>query len=236
MTEKNCEAVYTTRDLSLARRLLAAGRPCIYIEEGAPVWGIPYTAAQEGLDVSYLSRVWHRHYHRPLIIAQTRRLMIRESVPEDIPQLLRLYAREQENPDIAMQGEDAEEQMLYYMRHRYELLDYGLWTLVERSSGNVIGRVGLEEMTTQELMADAPETSELRLELAYMLHEGVRGRGYGREAVDMLLAYAAEALELTRVYLRTSPANDPSNAIARSCHATHLSAGADRILYGIDLQ
>lgn len=126
--------------------------------------------------------------------------LLRESIPEDLPALLNIYEQEKDNPDIIPFGEDPEEEFLSYITHRYPFYGYGLWTLVDKRTGQVIGRMGLE---------DIPEG----VELAYILDRSVRGCGIAKQMCEEILQYARE-MELTEVYLRTRKENTASVKLA----------------------
>lgn len=201
-----------------AKALIRHGLPCIFIEkEGAEkVYGADMIVRETDdwdwkNDRQFLSRIWQRHYQLPWTIAETERLLIRESVPEDFRQIYKFYESEIQNPDVKPFPEDnAEAAFLAYIRGQYPLFGYGLWTVVEKKAGCVVGRIGFE-MLQEEL----PEPFELP-ELSVLIGTEYRGRGYAKEAAKALLSYAADELELPGILYRTSITNRASLALAES--------------------
>ena len=188
-------------------------------------------------DDIYLNRVWQRHMHLPWLIAETERLIIRESVMEDLPYFQRFYEEERNNPDVqplyeskhtqsrtgiryseqtVVQDKDIishanqiqQEQFHSYITTRYPFFEYGLWTIVDKATNTVIGRAGIEE-----LPEDYGELSG-EPELSYLFGKEYRGNGYATEACLAILHYSAEELEMKKIYLRTSGENLPSQKLA----------------------
>ena len=158
-------------------------------------------------DSVYIHRVWQRHMHLPWLIAETRRLIIRESVMEDLPYFQQFYEEEKDNPDVQQLCE-GEEQLGSYITTRYPLFEYGLWTIVDKATGVVLGRAGIEELPENYgSMSGEPE-------LSYLIGKNYRCRGISTEACQAILRYAAEELEMKRIYLRTSKSNLPSQKLA----------------------
>lgn len=189
-------------------------------------------------DNVYILRVWQRHMHLPWLIAKTGRLIIRESVMEDLPYFQQFYEEEQGNPDVqplykdkhtqsttgtrygeqtAVQDKDIishaknqiqQEQLHSYITTRYPLFEYGLWTIVDKANNTVIGRAGIEELP------ESYGSLSGEPELSYLIGKEYRGRGIATEACQAILRYAAKELEMKRIYLRTSKANLPSQKLA----------------------
>ncbi len=170
-------------------------------------------------DMRLLENVWKRHYHLPWEIAQTERLLIRETVMEDLPQLLELYEEERENPDVKPFSDQPQKELAAYIQNRYPFYGYGLWTVLEKSSGRVVGRVGFQEVELPEL--------------SYLIGRAYRGRGYGTEAARAVLTYAGEQLGFSRVLLRTSLGNTPSKRLAAKL-GFQKEAGAPEEFYGAE--
>lgn len=158
-------------------------------------------------DDIYLNRVWQRHMHLPWLIAETERLIIRESVMEDLPYFQKFYEEERGNLDV-QQLSEGEEQLRTYITTRYPFFEYGLWTIVDKATNTVIGRAGIEE-----LPEDYGELSG-EPELSYLIGKEYRGNGYAEEACQAILSYSAEELAMKKICLRTSEENLPSQKLA----------------------
>lgn len=238
--------LYVTPDARTARALAKADLPCIFLEDGRQqsVYGVDLVIAQgeddgfgkcgrartdgapEGqmeardmwrADQELLLGVWKRHYGIPWEIASTERLLIRETVLEDLPRLLALYDQERGNPDVAPFSDHPEEELAAYIQNRYPFYGYGLWTVVERSTGQVAGRMGFSETRIPADHSDAYGGAEETVpELSYLIARECRRKGYAREAAEAVLFYGRNRLGFTRAALRTSAGNTASRRLAVS--------------------
>lgn len=201
--------VYLTDIPEYAVRLGKAGLPCIFVDagEGAGVSGVDLIlcmeAGEQEPDEELLAKVWQRHYHLPWLIAETERLYIRESVIEDLPFFLQMYEEEKENPDVVPLEEDAAEELESYIRYRYPFYGYGIWSLVDKKTGVVLGRAGFQEYGEQT-------------ELAYLIGKAFRRQGYAKEATGAILEFGRRELLLEKVCFRTSPGNEASICLGKS--------------------
>lgn len=217
VTEKD-RTLYAAAYAGYAEALIAHGLPCIFIEEKEtgesiePVYGADMIILETDdwnwkEDEEFLLRIWQRHYHLPWTIAETERLLIRESVAEDLIPISRFYEEERDNPDVKPFSEEPEAEFRAYIAHRYPVFGYGLWTVTEKKSGRVIGRMGFETFTETADGESVPE-------LSVLLGRDYRGCGYAREAAQALLVYAKEELGFSQVSYRTSKENAASAALA----------------------
>lgn len=208
------QAVYLTRRPEVLQEIKQLEGAGIYLEgkggttcyEADYIWQM--TEEADYPDEQYIYRIWQRHMHLPWLIAETKHLIIRESVMEDLPYFQKFYEEEKDNPDVQTLNEDAQEQLLNYITIRYPLFEYGLWTIVDKTNGRVLGRAGIEELPeTYDSLAGEPE-------LSYLIGREYRERGIATEACQVILRYAAEELEMEKIYLRTSKENHLSQKLA----------------------
>lgn len=141
------------------------------------------------LDVSYdyLDKVYRRAKNLPWDILETERLIVREITVADVPRLYELY----KDADITryMEGlfpliKQEEDYTRDYIRNIYYFYGYGMWLIVLKETGEVIGRAGLEYKDGLE-----------GLELGFMLGKDYQHKGYAYEACHAILDYAREELE-----------------------------------------
>lgn len=127
-----------------------------------------------------------RRFHIPWEIAVTKRLLIREFRAADP-----LPAEEEEfkTPEL----------LSSYIACQYRFHECGLWALVERSSGRLIGKAGI---------TDAAER-----ELGYHIYTPYRRRGFAEEACRAILAWAGRE-GFPDVSLRIKKGNTASIALA----------------------
>ncbi len=148
--------------------------------------------------------VWQRHHGIPWTIAQTERLVIRESVPEDFD-ALHGFEREPGALDYmpAPEGDPEQERQSFeaYIREVYPFYSYGLWTVILRENGRIIGRVGLENGTWQGKPVVA---------VGYLIGQAFQGKGYGLEAVKAVTAYGLEAVGAEALYAFIDERNEKS--------------------------
>ncbi|GAB5348787.1 GNAT family N-acetyltransferase [Alteriqipengyuania sp. 357] len=79
------------------------------------------------------------------------------------------------------------------------------WLMVfERATGELVGHCGLKRVDSE----GARNTGEV--EIGWIIREDRWRRGYAREAVDAVLAWAFETHGAPRVVALTSPRNEPS--------------------------
>lgn len=127
---------------------------------------------------------------RPFII-ETDRLLLRELTPDDGPALRRLLQDDQAM--VAYEGafNDAEVQdWLNRQLDRYHRWHFGLWAVLLRTSGQVIGQCGL---TLQ------PWKGQDVLEIGYLLERAHWHHGYATEAARACKDYAFTTLDAPEV-------------------------------------
>ena len=205
------------------RELIREGKPCVYLEypDSEPVYECRFvwqvTEEAPFPDKDYLEKVYRRWNHLPLMIAETERLLIRESVIEDLESFRLFYEEERENPDIEPLGTEEEQALAEYIRYQYPFWDFGLWSVEKKDTTEVIGRMGLE-------------VYEDKVELSYLIGRAFRQKGYASEAAKAILQYAREKLELKEVFLRTSKDNMISRNLAESLGFQKVGKAYQKIL------
>ena len=141
----------------------------------------------------------------PTIIAKTPRLLIRLIEPGDAAAMYAVYgdadAMRWVDDGQPLTAADAE-RWVQATRHNYETRGYGMYALVERESGEVIGFAGLVHPHDQK-----------EAELKYALRRETWGRGLATEAAVALLAHGESAHGLRHVIATTAPENEPSHRV-----------------------
>ena len=141
-------------------------------------------------------------------ILTTRRLILREMGEGDFPALCRMLY----DPAVmyAYEGPFSEEEAREWLRRqreRYARDGIGLWALVEKSTGEMVGQCGL---TWQDCGRESPV-----LEVGYLLEKVAWHRGYATEAARACRDYAFEVLKAREVFSIIRDSNLPSQAVAR---------------------
>jgi len=161
----------------------------------------------EGLDYKYLNRVYQRFVGLPWDILETKNLKVRESTVEDVDEFYRIY----KEPSITYYMDDLFKEpdmerayIRNYTRYAYEFYGFGLWTVLLKESGQVIGRAGLSVRDGYELP-----------ELGFVIDVAYQGKGYAKEVCQAILFYAWEELELERVQALVHASNAASLALLK---------------------
>lgn len=143
------------------------------------------------LEYRSFEEVYLRLAGLPWEILQTKRLLVRESTLEDVDEFYRIYS----DPSITRYMEDLYEDrdaerayMQSYIDQIYGFYGYGLWTVLLKESGGIIGRAGLSVREGYEIP-----------ELGFLIDVSYQGQGYGFEVCAEILKYAQEELEFDKV-------------------------------------
>ena len=118
--------------------------------------------------------------------------------------------------DAAVQDLFADEETTRYWAHRPLVdLDAGrAWIetrLEARTAGTLIDWIAFEDNAVIGIaFLSALSIENLRGEVGYAVHRERRGRGYGREMLECVLAYAIDTLGLHRIEADVDPRNVPS--------------------------
>ena len=142
------------------------------------------------------------------MILRTERLLLRELEEGDFPTLCRMLR----DPEVMYAWEHAfsEEEAWDWLRRqqeRYRRDGFGLWAVVEQSTGEMVGQCGI---TWQ----DAGEGRRLP-EVGYLLEKAAWHKGYAAEATRACRDYAFDVLGFGEVCSIIRDNNLPSQAVAR---------------------
>lgn len=160
------------------------------------------------LDPAFVERDAARKAGHPVEIARTARTVIRETIFADVPKLYRIGTMPEMAGWIQPMQKSLEEELEFmqaYIAHAYPFYDYGLWTLLDRGTGRVIGRAGL---MPSEILDDA-------VELGYMIAPEYQRQGLAVECGGAILEYASEVLDLTELHLLAERNNEASVRTAK---------------------
>ena len=190
------ETLIITDDAETAGMLLEKKRYVVvlYHEQNREQSFPPVRYAIENLfQMEYKSyeEVFQRLAGLPWEILQTKRLLVRESTVADVEEFYRIY----KDPSITLymenHYEDADAETAYmkaYIDQIYGFYGYGLWTVILKETGQVIGRAGLSVREGYDLP-----------ELGFLIDTAFQKKGYGFEVCSAILKYAREELEFEKV-------------------------------------
>lgn len=147
----------------------------------------------ETIDYRFFKNVLARCTGNPITIANTKRLIIREMSTEDVPHMYEIY----KNPDVRKYIPDIDdyleaevEKQAAYIRNVYSFYGYGIWGVYSKTTRQLIGRCGIENLTI-----DGKE----EIALSYVLDKQHWGYGYTLECCHAVFEYAQSELDITRI-------------------------------------
>ena len=165
--------------------------------------GVPYAVSdvEELTDRSY-EEVYRRLAGIPWDILETERLYVRESMIEDVGDFYCIYGEPSITDYVEELFENPDEERAYmedYISHMYGFYGFGMWTVIEKSGNEIIGRAGLDVREGYELP-----------ELGFVIKKSYQRKGYAEEACRAILTYAKESLLFDRVQALVEEANAAS--------------------------
>lgn len=152
-------------------------------------------------------------------IVETDRLFLREFVMEDDKALLEIFA-DGGMPHLSQFGPldiDYARGFLERMLESYKDNGFGLWAVVEKATGNLIGYCGLHKVKIND--------TEEKIELAYRIYKKLWGKGYATEAATAVRNYAFDILHLPEIVSCIAHDNERSMRVAKKVGLTYLKDG-----------
>ena len=160
----------------------------------------------EEVGMTFLQRVYERHFNIPWTILETKRCIVRELELSDMDDLFSMYAE----PGMTdyMEGlYEYEEELEYqkaYIENMYRFYGYGMWLVFEKKTGTLIGRAGVEHR--EELNGE--------MELGYAIRTSFQHQGYAYEVCQAIVQYAGEELQAHLLHCLIEKGNVTSEKLA----------------------
>lgn len=181
------------------KEAVQAKLPVIYYEHlgNPPVYDADMTLLSlEGLDGDFFEKVFRRHYNLPWTIAETERLIIRESTLKDFEGLLELYRDDSalrwikdetfcSVNDKQVDSSARSAGFAAYIRHQYSYYGYGLYTVLLKESNTIVARIGF---------GNREYWGKVYLDFGYLVGRAYRNQGIASETA---LALAGGMEDLT---------------------------------------
>lgn len=158
------------------------------------------------LDFDYLEKVYRRYVDIPWEILTTKRCLVRETCVEDLDALYEIYAEPsvtQYTEGLYPERAQEEAYLKDYTENMYYFYNYGVWTICDKITGQVIGRAGFSNREGYE----DPE-------LGFVIGVPWQWQGYATEVCKALLEYGKEELGFERVQMLVMPENRVSLRLA----------------------
>lgn len=195
-----------------ARELRDAGMAVVpYLHEGnrdQDFSDFLYVAEDpEDLDRDYLEKVCRRLLGLPWNILETERCLIRETTVEDVEEFYEIYKHPMITEfmeDLYPEKEQEREYIRQYIDKVYTFWEFGVWTVVEKESGAVIGRAGFSYREGFE-----------EPEIGFIIGVPWQGKGYAQEVCSAILNYGKKVLGFDVVQAFVQPGNDASINLCR---------------------
>lgn len=190
MIKKNIKYdVLITDEVVVARKWLSNidSGPLIFYEHDGIRLDQKCDCIVDSLDTitdSFVEKIYQRHNRIPWEIAQTDRLIIREYTVSDVENLPHQLYWDKEF-------------VTSYISTMYEIWGFGQWLIVDKESGNFVGRAGIG--ITDEL--------EARLELGYEIIPDYRRKGLAFEACCAIIKYCYQELNIDELVCRIQSEN-----------------------------
>lgn len=174
-----------------ARKLRAAGVPvAVYLHPGNEDQNLSdflYAVEDpEDIDMDYMEKACRRLLGLPWEILETGRCLVRETTVEDVEAFYEIYrhpAITEFMEDLYPEKEQEREYIRQYIDQVYTFWEFGVWTVVEKESGAVIGRAGFSYREGFE-----------EPELGFIIGVPWQRRGYAEEVCRAILDYGRDIL------------------------------------------
>ena len=157
------------------------------------------------------------------IILETRRLLLRHLVMDNLTELFALYS----NPEIrryfpegVLNLEETKEELEWHMHGHPKYPELGLWATIHKETGKFIGRCGLLPWEID---------GKREVEIAYLLDKSFWHQGLATEAAQGILKYGFDDLNLPRLICLIDPDNIASQRVAE-----RIGMKLERRVDGID--
>lgn len=169
---------------------------------------ISYACENVGeLDANYMEQVYRRYVNLPWDIAETERCIIRETTEADVDAFWEIYS----NSEITRYTEglyptiEKEKQYIReYKEKVYGFYGFGVWTILKKDTGEIIGRAGFSYREGYE-----------EPEIGFIIGMPWQGQGYAYEVCSALLQYAKEELGFVTMNAFVRPENEASLVLCR---------------------
>ncbi len=165
----------------------------------------------EQISLEDYDHIFRRLSGLPVDILETERLIIRETVPDDLDRFYEIYS----DPVVIsfmeplFPREEEEEYQRNYIRNIYGLYGIGLWTGILKERDLIIGRMGIEYTSDPGCV-----------ELGFVVDADVRRQGLAYEACSAITDYASGLPDVNRLIARVRQDNTASQNLCRKLGMT----------------
>ena len=204
--------LYVVTDKKDIEPAAAEGIPFVYYinalgnessEDSSFVGSVKYVFEGEGefdpeeFEDEYLENVYRRLMNIPLDILETERCFLRETYIPDLDSFYEIYSDKSVTKYMEDLMERSEEEK-YTENYRdliYAIYGHGIWTVLLKDTGEIIGRAGLDQRAGYD-----------RPELGFVIGTKWQRKGYAEEVCRGILKWAGEN-DIDEVMSITEPEN-----------------------------
>lgn len=147
----------------------------------------------------------------PIYILETDRCIVRETTVEDVDRFYELYKDREITEFMEPLFEDRDEEIEYtksYIKNVYEFYGFGVWSILEKESGQVIGRAGVSYREGYDIV-----------EMGFMIGKNYQRKGYAYEVCRAICDYMYQNFCMEEISMFIEPQNTPSIHLAKKLGA-----------------
>lgn len=173
------------------------------------------TEGFEEVDSNFLEMVYCHSLGEPWKVMETKRLLIREISVDDLDNLYKIYEDESVTRFTEPLYERPEEEYFTkaYIKNMYRFYGYGLWVVILKETGELIGRAGLSNRNIN---------GENEVEIGYLFGEKYQKKGYAYESCTAIIDFAKYKLELNKLNCFTDSRNTRAINLAKKLGFKHV--------------
>ena len=165
--------------------------------------GLKYVFADiDDVEMDSYVKAYQRYVGEPWEVLETDRLRVRETTLEDVDDFYKLY----KDPEMTryMEGlfdnpEDEKRYQKDYIEKVYGLMGFGIWTVIRKEDGKVIGRAGFSIRNGFD-----------DIELGFLIGKDYQRQGYAYEVCSAILEYGKDTLLFDKVQTLVKAENQVS--------------------------
>ena len=149
-----------------------------------------------------------------MVILETKRLILRRQVMDDLDDLHALYCDPEITkyiPDAPRNQKETREELEWFLNGHPKHPELGLWATIHKATGKFIGRCGLLPWIIE---------GRQEVEVAYTIARKYWGQGLGTEVAQAILDYGFGELKLSRLICLIDPQNIASQKVAEKIGMT----------------
>jgi len=212
------ETLFLTDDFTFCREARENwGFVTVYLHENNRQWDfsdIGYVIEGfEEFTATDIDRIFRRYAKIPWSILETERLKVREITVKDVDALYEIYKGASVTKYTNSLYENKEDEIAYtknYIEKVYPFFGFGMWIVIEKESGKIIGRAGFNFREGYDGM-----------ELGYVIGEHYQHKGYATEVCTAIVQYVIEEFQTTAIRALTDQRNEASVRVCEKLGMHH---------------